>query len=443
MIVCLLAAALGAEEFDILASRAVTALDTGRLDLAEEIFAEALAADGERAGELSLDRAWVHVRRAERLYRYDEYCKADESLAKAVQIAPELAEVLRDFRVTARWGVFWEEKEIADQKGARYDWSPLVRYSRETLAVSPGAPAAHYLLAYALERKRDILEARREYTLAAGQSQPRGASISQYRHAAYDAIESPSFEWPVHPAFTVSEEGEFEVIERPPFRVFHHNRALAERVARALEYYLSEPVLDGLLPAGKPFPDVCDVYLHRNAKEYHEAAGSYDWARGIASLRYTGDGRTRGMILVPQDSAHMIGETLPHELAHIRFDSDERNNRMITVWIDEGIATSAEPDFSKAGERDRLRRARDKGTLIGVREILKLEYFPDHIKHGVVYSESLAMVDTLVGRYGVERFWRFIELIEKKPQTEALKEVYGLEPVDFEQLVLEWIRKTE
>ena len=49
------------------------------------------------------------------------------------------------------------------------------------------------------------------------------------------------------------------------------------------------------------------------------------------------------------------------------------------------------------------------------------------------------MVNALVDMGGVERLARFIRATERTDQVKALRDVYGLTPVQFEDRILEWI----
>ena len=55
------------------------------------------------------------------------------------------------------------------------------------------------------------------------------------------------------------------------------------------------------------------------------------------------------------------------------------------------------------------------------------------------YAENWAMVNTLVERCRTSRCITFVKTLESAEQVKALRDVYGLTPVQFEDRILEWI----
>jgi hypothetical protein len=139
-----------------------------------------------------------------------------------------------------------------------------------------------------------------------------------------------------------------------------------------------------------------------------------------------------------QTTPDLTESAVPHELAHVRLAASRHFFETMPLWLQEGIAESTESWFKRALMARGLMAAREAGTLISLEELFQMREYPKDKASDIFYGESLAAVESLVKKGGKEQFWRFMAALEDKGASMALGEVYGLTPVNVEDMVLEW-----
>ncbi len=164
------------------------------------------------------------------------------------------------------------------------------------------------------------------------------------------------------------------------------------------------------------------LYIHDDSSAYQRATGQPAWSGGFAIPR--------------QKTVHtfpyargFFETTLPHELGHIIFrEFVGFDNRSIPFWLDEGVASYQEADYS-AGQslvRDAFRR----GVFINLQMLgsINPKLLADTRSVHLFYAEAVSVVDFLVKRYGKESFVLFCQnLRDKQSFDRALAATYPLE----------------
>lgn len=433
------------DAFEAVALDAQTALDTARFRQASHGFERAAAISPRRAGEISPDWAWTYVQMGHFDLMARDYDGAQRCFVRAAEIHPPVVPLIADMWALTRINAFWKAFAQATEHERSADWGALALEAERTLRLVPGLPSAHYALGMAYEWGGHREKAKKQYITAIGRAPRSDFSADNLRKAAHAVTKNSGLTYrrSPHPYFKPSDQGGFHVYKSEHFTIYHHNAVLARRMARALEYYYTIPVLAGLLEAGGRFPDNCDVYVYRNKDEYLAQNPRYSWAGGHAHTVTRNRKVVTAEIHVFQGVPSLLESTIPHELAHVRFHSDRRHHSKVPLWLEEGVAVSAEPPYAKRNRWNTIRTARDEGSLIRVRDLFYMEEFPENVPHSLVYAEGFAMVDALVGRYGTESFFRLVRQIKLKEPVKALEEVYSMTPIDLENLVLEWIAAHE
>lgn len=429
--------------FEKLAADAQMALDTNRLDAADELYRKAAELAPERRHEISLDWAWTYVEKGFYSLKGGAFEEAGGHFARAVEIHQEVKADVSDIWTIARMSVFQKRATESKEDPDEADWQALIDYARETAALVGERPHTHFALAVSLEGAGDAEGAAEQYALAIASVGKDAPAEDDLRAAALQALAESRIRitLPIHPLWRKIDEGEFQKLEMPPFTIYHHNAGVARRIGQSLRYFRSERVLRGLLGPNDHLPRKCSVYLHRDRREFLEATGMPDWAGAAARLLRRGGRIEAGEIHLYQTMPMIFENSGSHELGHLRFAANPSTHGSVPLWIVEGVATAAENDFNREWMHRVLTRARDADRLIPVQDIFLLKGVPGGGFEDIFYAESHAMITKLVERFGASAVWRFIRVLNVRGQEDALTQLFKLRPVDVENMVLEWIRE--
>jgi hypothetical protein len=441
--VCLAAiAAAPPDTFEEVVSQGQLCLDTGRLDEAASLFERAAALAPDRLEEIASDRAWVYVRMGNDALIHDDVKSADRSFSLAAAIYPEFKSVFREQWVYSVLSQANDALRYASEHKRQADWKSIEKDFRWAISMSPGEADAHYGLGnlYLFQGKNDL--AKREFMAAlGGKPVPANRSTSSLRDEVARGLAGRQYSFtlrPIYPPRAQSDPGPYEVFRQGPFIIHHHNAELARRVADVLQYDLTLPVLDGVITANDPFPDECNVYIFRNEEEFQATGGKEIWAGGQSKLTMRDGKLVSATMHLVQTTPELTESSAPHELTHVRTAAAGLPFDGIPLWIPEGIASSAESPYKKSIMATTLEKMREQGKLVSLLELFAMREYPKDRTSDIFYGESLAVVESLVDKYGKNPFRTFLNRLRVKDSAEAIREVYGLSAVDMEDMVLEW-----
>lgn len=438
----LVCAAAAAQTFDQAASAGRLILDTGGdIDEASRLLAAAAAADPARASDVAVDLAWCRVEKALAALDSSRWPEADALFEEAVRIWPDAPRYIARPWAAARLQVFWTRFNAARANPGDGDRQAAVRYASDTASLAGDLPHVHYALGMALEWAGRDDDARKEYLLAAGDRAGSDRSLNHLREAAaVVATENTAvYKKPIHPLQLHYDASAAKRLERRPFVIYHNNAALAARLLNALDFHLSQPLLDGLLEANPTFPYECRVYLHRTRAEFMQVTGLPEWARGYSIAKGSAGKVDRVEIHLYQDAPRLMGDNARHELAHARLFISPLGALPLPGWVKEGVSIGAESARARRACAVTLDRARAAGALVAVRDVMNARELPSEDSSPVIYAECFAVLDTLRARGGPDNLRAFFESLSGKDPVIALRDVYGLDPSSFEDLILEWI----
>ena len=435
-------------DFSNLAKDARTALDTGRLVEAARLFEKAAGEDRSRSGEISFDWAWTYMLMGHFDLKDKDYEGSNWAFERSAKINPAITEIIGRRWVITRISIFWNRFEAAKNDREHADWDALAEFAAGTASLVQKLPQPHYQLGLAYEWGGQPEKAGKEYIKAIGGEGESDLSTEALREAARAAVKKyPQLRYvnsrPLHPLQGKNFDGKFQTLKIDPFIIYHRNPQLAGRTAAALQYYHKLPQSKGILKTSGHFPRECKIYLYPTAGEYLEATDTYGWSTGLTRIHLRHNKATRATIHLNGSFEAMLDQTLAHELGHVKLAFDSRYHRKMPIWIKEAVAVSAEPGYKKKSRWALLARARDKNELVPLRDIFAMDSFPEGVPHLLIYAESFAMMDALVIRYGEERFWELIKAVRLISGEEALREVYDINPVQLENIVLEQIAAHE
>jgi len=434
--------AVAQDSFDHLVRQAQLALDTGRLDEAASLFERAATTDPARVGEIASDRAWAYMRLGNDAIVLGKNETADRYYTMAAAIYPEYKKIFIDQWTFTRLMQAKDALEEASRNPRRADWKSIEKDLTWVRSLKPGEADVHYLLGslYEMQGKND--QARREFAAAlGGKPVSRSKSLGALRNEVSRGLRGRRYVFELRPGYPPrqkSDPGPFQNYRRGRFVIHHHNIDLARRVGAVLEYYLTVPVLDGVLSSVDRFPDECNVYIFADEQEFQAAGGKEIWAGAQSKITVLNGRIVSAVIQLFQTTPELTESAVPHELAHLRLAMSTYFFAGMPLWLQEGVATSTESRHRKANAADTLAKARDQGILISLDELFAMKAYPKERTSEIFYAEGLAVAESLAGKYGKQEFQAFMTALRDNDAAAALRQVYGLTVVDIEDMVLEW-----
>ncbi|MBK8269242.1 MAG: hypothetical protein IPK83_13425 [Planctomycetes bacterium] len=216
--------------------------------------------------------------------------------------------------------------------------------------------------------------------------------------------------------------GDWQIMERGPFRVHHRNEAAGRRVASAAVFQFGRIAKYLGLDADEVKWSVpCDVYLHGSAAAFREATGLGDATRAASIIHARKRNLERHEIHVYQSDPMLLSASLSHEIAHLIAASATEYRPMMGA-ISEGLALQMEP---KCRHRQFARLFRENkhprglGALLGVSEA--------HPSEAAFYAEAFQLTAVLGNEGG---YSRFLEAAGGRKTPSELARLFGFESTD-------------
>jgi hypothetical protein len=227
--------------------------------------------------------------------------------------------------------------------------------------------------------------------------------------------------------------GGWSVAESDNFRVFHQeNRELAEKVAQVAERTRRDM-------GRKWFGDDpewrarCDLYLHPTARDYSRATGKPATWTAHSTINLDAGRVVLRRIDLRGDDGELLTASLPHETTHAVL-AGHFGTHHVPRWADEGMALLSEPAGKLDVYRRKLAEARQDGLLMGVRDLMTQDEYPEPRRAFAFYMQSVSMTDYLVKQPGgPQAFARFVNEALRSNYEAALQKTYGLDMATLEQ----------
>ncbi|MEZ6070544.1 MAG: hypothetical protein R3C10_09790 [Pirellulales bacterium] len=209
---------------------------------------------------------------------------------------------------------------------------------------------------------------------------------------------------------------------------------VCERLKRRIEgIWLGDSPAEHWRPA-------CQVVLHASRESY------------LASVGRSG-GQTRGSSLIGRHGNMIVsrridllvdqqGNTsaLAHELTHVVL-AGGLGGRPLPPWLDEGIATLADPDRKLSRHHRDCREALDRGTAFDLTRLITLQRLSSPNQFPAFYGQSVTLVDFLCDREGPEKILPFAALALEAGYDRALRESFDIDGVaHLERLWLDHVQ---
>jgi tetratricopeptide (TPR) repeat protein len=228
--------------------------------------------------------------------------------------------------------------------------------------------------------------------------------------------------------------------ETANFRVIHNqSRELAEQVARIAETTRAEMTRKWFGEEPAPWSPKCRIILYGKGQDYAKDTGKSASIPGHTTLKLDPADMERVIdrrIDLHCDVANMLTVVLPHETTHAVLHGRFGRN-MVPRWVDEGIAVLTEPRERIDLHLRNLPMHRDKRELFTVSEIMTMKDYPEAVRIGAFYAQSISLVEFLSSQKGGPReFTRFVRDGLENGYEAALRRHYGFR--DFGDLEQRW-----
>jgi hypothetical protein len=179
---------------------------------------------------------------------------------------------------------------------------------------------------------------------------------------------------------------------------------------------------------------VCNIIVYPRTAEFVRALGP--GARGSSGASTIDFDRVSvRRIEIRGDADRWQREVLPHELTHVVL-ADLFTTQRIPPWADEGIAMLTESEHRLAQRRNDLNNAVQRGSYIGVRQVLEMQDPPQNGQRGAFYAESVSLAAFLMRRGGATKLVEFIHAAQREGYERAARIHYGF--TSLNQLEMHW-----
>jgi hydroxycarboxylate dehydrogenase B len=193
--------------------------------------------------------------------------------------------------------------------------------------------------------------------------------------------------------------------------------------------------------AATPWNPKCTLVLPRTLASYRAAVGRLaECTAAACTTKAEGEQIVVRRIDARTDRANWW-ENLPHELVHLAIQS-KLPSESLPRWIDEGMATMADPRTKQALHLRDLQAALAAGRQFRLVDLLTLEDYPAADRLAVFYGQSLSLLNFLVDRAGRQKVVEFARLVARDGYDHALALTYDLANIaQLETAWNEYVRK--
>lgn len=177
--------------------------------------------------------------------------------------------------------------------------------------------------------------------------------------------------------------------------------------------------------------DRVDFFIYADESDFYDALGPATrenvGGQAIPSLR------TLFALITPAEiEDRWVGIVIPHELAHLVFDTAVRNPyHYPPTWLNEGLAVYLAQGFD-ASDRADVRGAVGDGSLMPL-SALTGQFPTTRTRFSLAYSESVSAIDFLVRTYGSAALVSLVRsYADGVSDEEAFTAALGTDPAAFE-----------
>lgn len=213
--------------------------------------------------------------------------------------------------------------------------------------------------------------------------------------------------------------GQFEILKRGHFIIYHNDRTSANKLSWKAEYHYKRILNHFGVSNFRPWEnkDECPIYIFSTRDEYIQSTGAPEWSQGIATYKPF-------MFASYRDAQNLLENTLPHEMTHMLLFLF-MGKRSAPPWLNEGMAQFEEEEQSSIYHRKRfIKYMVKKGSYIRIQDLMSMSAIPPD-KVDLFYAEAASVTDHLITDNIRANFGRFLTSIKRDEGAEdSLKKSY-------------------
>lgn len=170
------------------------------------------------------------------------------------------------------------------------------------------------------------------------------------------------------------------------------------------------------------------IFLFKDDQDYQAEVKRFGWSGAVVEVR----GRTIKTFIGQEG---FFDSMLPHEMAHIIFREFIGENKLLPLWIDEGVACSQEQS-TLAWRLKTAKEIINSGSWVSLAKLSDLRSSSE-ISPQIFYSQAASLISFLLNNYGRENFLDFSRrLRDGKDWQESLLSVYKFS--SLEDMEIRW-----
>jgi tetratricopeptide (TPR) repeat protein len=358
----------------------------------------------------------------------------------------------------------------ADRMRTASDWEGALDLAQRVAQDAPDALQVFYLQGLCQEALGQVPAAAAAYARILGgpaPANPTQADTRALRDRAHEELRKD----PVQLMVATKDErwlavlpGEWRVLATEHFVVFHRNEHVAQKVARAAEYWYSAIVVHWTAPGTyTPWRRKCEIYLYPSREAFQQARAQPDWVPAVTQV-FARNGELIEHRISTYQTARLINEALlPHELTHVvlpQFLGYPQSGPSAPAgattssrpagadalgalprWIHECAALLEEPDYKRFWFRNECRTHLADGTALSLKTLMAVGENPPNDQAQRFYAQCHAIAEYLMTRGGRAKLLEFAKATLTQGDERGLLATYQFPTLaDFDQAWRAWVQ---
>jgi hypothetical protein len=226
------------------------------------------------------------------------------------------------------------------------------------------------------------------------------------------------------------------VAETTNYLIYHNQpRELVEKAAQVAERTRTAMLRKWFGEKDDAWPQKCELFLCATAQEYARVGEAPATSPGHSQLQAEGGRVVIRRMFMHCDNPNMLNAVLPHETTHCVL-AGKFGDKAVPRWADEGMAVLTEPREQIERHLRNLPKHSQERQLFYLRDLMRLEEYPEPRRVGAFYAQSVSIVEFLSKQKGPQEFAKFLNDGMYGNYEDALRKHYGFQ--DFNEVEKRW-----